>query len=206
VKRIVCLLVASVAVLATANEPGGSAPSRIVDRTFVCTPFLLYGGIRDVDVKAIPRGDAYVNGTGSTSTGYIGVGSGQTNSELVFARARLEPRYRNRPLQPGVYADVRRCARTRVTVPLTAKGLPGAPTAFETYAECQIRGRVITRVRAVLEGAAPWQPDAPPYAGVLRNVVSAQIAVRSERTRKPLGFIEFDSSGKTKHWAAAGCA
>jgi hypothetical protein len=205
VKGTVCLVASAVAVLATATEPGGGAPARIVDRTFVCTPFVLYGGIRDLDVKAIPRGEAYVQGTGSTSTGYIGLGSGLRTSELLFARARLEPRSQNRPLQPGVYADLRRCTRTRISVPLSAKGLPGPPTPFETYAECQIRGRVLTRVRAVLEGPAPWRPGAPPYAGVLRNVVSAQIAVRSERTRKPLGFIEFDSAGKTKHWAAAGC-
>jgi hypothetical protein len=181
------------------------AQARIVDRTFRCTPAPLYGGLRDLDVKASPKGTVHGIGIRSTSTGYIALGSGQGIADLVHARARAEQRSPNRPWPPGVYADLRRCARARVSLPLSPKGLPGPPNRFFDESDCQVRGRVLVRVRGVLEAATPWRPADPPYAGARRNVVEAEIAVRSERARRPVAFVELGRAGDTRLWVSSGC-
>jgi hypothetical protein len=204
------LLAASV-IAATATAAGEGAQSRVVDRTFRCTPAPLFGGLRELNIAAKPRGSLGSGGTSSdVSPGYISVGSGSGSGafdDLVFARARFEQRVvaPGAPWPPGVYADVRRCAPARVSVPLSAKGLPRPPVEFGTDTDCEIRGRVLVRFRAVLEAPTPWRRADPPYFGARRNVVQAKIAVRSERTRRSIGFLELDAVGKTRLWAASQC-
>lgn len=168
---------------------GEAAPSRTVDRTFVCTPMALYGALRELDVIADPRGGFSLRGTGvrSISTGYIGVLSGPTllASDLVFARSRLERRSEADPWRPGVYAGRRRCSETSASLPLSPKGLAGPPTVFGRDVECAIRGRVLVRVRARLQSPTLWRRHGT-YVGARNNVVEAQLAVRTEAARKPI--------------------
>jgi hypothetical protein len=109
------------------------------------------------------------------------------------------------PFPPGAYADARRCAAARVSVPLSAKGLPGPPVRFDQEADCEVRGRILVRLRAVLEAPTPWRPAQAPYVGARRNVVEAKIAVRSDRTRRPLALLELDRAGKTRLWVSPAC-
>lgn len=205
------LLLLAVAVSCVTATGAGAAPSRIIDRTFRCTPAVLYGGVRQLDVTTSPRGSLGAGGrSDDVSPGYISVGSGAARGvfdDLAFARSRLEQRgvAPTSPLPPGVYADVRRCRAARVSVPLSANGLPGPPVRFEREADCEVRGRVIVRVRAVLEARTSWQPATAPWAGARRNVLKAQIAVRSERTRRPLALLALDRAGSTRLWMASGC-
>jgi hypothetical protein len=184
---------------------------RIIDRTFRCTPGTLYGGVRQFDVTAKPRGSLGNGGrSDDVSPGYVSVGSGLasgTFDDLVFARSRLEER-RAAPSgswPAGVYADIRRCRAVRISVPLSAKSLPGPPVRFDQDADCEVRGRVLVRLRAVLEAPAPWRPATPPYAGARRNVVEVKIAVRSERTRRPIALLALDRGGETRLWVSGGC-
>jgi hypothetical protein len=107
---------------------------------------------------------------------------------------------------PGAYADVRRCRQARVVVPLSARRLPGPPVRFDTDTDCEVRGRVLVRLRAVLEAPTAWRRAAPPYFGARRNVVEAKIAVRSERTRRPITFVTLDAAGDTRLWVSAACS
>jgi hypothetical protein len=202
------LLVTGVTAVVIA-EGAVAAPSRIVDRTFRCTPAVLYGAVRQLDVTTSPRGSLGAGGrSDDVSPGYISVGSGAARGvfdDLVFARARSETRHASTPLPPGVYVDARRCARARVRLPLSPKGLPGAPIRFDREADCEVRGRVLVRVRAVLDAPAAWQPASPPWAGTRRNVVEATIAVRSERTRRPLALLGLNDAGATRLWFASAC-
>jgi hypothetical protein len=204
-------LLAVFVLVTAATGPGEGASSRVVDRTFRCTLAPLYGGVREVDVVARPRGGRTSGTSFDRSAGFISVGSGPGSDPfdaLVFARSRLEERVvaPNAPWPPGVYADDRRCAPARVSVPLSAKGLPGPPVKFGTDADCEIRGRVLVRVRTVLEAATPWRPADRPYVGARRNVVQAKIAVRSERTRRAIGLLELDRAGETRLWVASHCS
>jgi hypothetical protein len=201
-------LLAALLVSASTAETGAAA-SRVVDRTFRCTPAVLYAGVRQLDVTTSPRGSLGAGGrSDDVSPGYISVGSGAARGvfdDLVFARSRTEVRHAAIPFPPGVYVDARRCVRVRVVLPLSSKGLPGPPVRFSTEADCELRGRVLLRVRAQLEAPAAWQPATPPWAGARRDVVEATIAVRSERTRRPLALLALDRGGETRLWTASHC-
>lgn len=208
-RRSLLLAAAAVAAVVASAEVGASAPSRIVDRTLVCTPVQIGGGVRDLDVVTSPRNGPLLVGTvRAVSVGYIGVFSGAhvPDADLVVVRARTQERYQQQPQPPGVYANFRRCSRARATVPLSPRGLPGPATRFGTKGECSVRGRVLMRVRAVLQSPTSWLPAAAPYAGARKDVVEATIAIRSERTRRPIALIQLGRAGTTKLWTAPGCA
>jgi hypothetical protein len=203
------LLVLAATVNCVAATEAGAAPSRSIDRTFRCTSALLYGGVRQLDVTASPRGSLGAGGrSDDVSPGYISVGSGAASGvfdDLVFGRSRSEIRRASTPLPPGVYVDARRCTASRASVPVASKGLPGPPIRFEREADCEVRGRVLVRVRALLEAPAAWQPATTPWAGARRNLLEARIAVRSERTRRPLALLTLDRAGSTRLWLAPSC-
>jgi hypothetical protein len=208
-KRVLVFGVCIIA--AAAAAPGEGAPSRVVDRTFRCTVAPLYGGVREIDVSAKPKGSLGNGGrSDDVSPGYVSVGSGPGSrafDDLVFARTRPEERgvAPGDPFPPGVYADLGRCGPARISLPLSAKGLPGPPVRFDTNADCEIRGRVLVRVRAVLETPALWGRAERPYFGVRRNVVEARIAIRSERTRRPIALLALDRAGETRLWVSSEC-
>jgi hypothetical protein len=207
-RRTVALLAAIVVPAITAEA--GTGASRVVDRTFRCLPEVLYPGVRQLDVTSSPRGSLGAGGrSDDVSPGYISVGSGAARGvfdDLVFARSRSEVRHAATTFPPGVYVDARRCVRARVALPLSSKGLPGPPVRFATDADCELRGRVVLRVRALLEAPAAWRPATPPWAGARRDVVEATIAVRSERTRRPLALLALDRAGETRLWTASHCS
>jgi hypothetical protein len=209
--------VALAAIAALSPQSTSGAPVRVVDRTFRCAPLPLVSGLRDLDVATAPRGATFTRGAvRATSTGYVGTGSGVEDfgSDLVSVRARSQTRYEQRPLPPGVsdvpfppgvYASLRRCVATRASVPLSPQGLAGAPVAYATEGECAVRGRVLVRVRAVLQSPAPWRRQDRQVVGARRNVVEAAIAVRNQRTRRPIAFMELGRSGTTKLWTSSAC-
>ena len=186
----------------------GEATSRIVDRTFRCTPFALGDGLRDLNAIAWPL-DSKEFQNPNPSPGYLGVSSGgfSPTSDLISVRADAWQRFRNRPRIPeGVYVHARRCSAARVvSIPLSPRGLPGPPVHFGDDVSCTTRGRVLVRVRAVLQSAAPWQRIDRTYAGARRKVVEAAVAVKSESRRRPLAFIELGPGGKTRLWVSSGC-
>jgi hypothetical protein len=214
VRRIAWLGAAAVAVVAAVptERSGGAAASRVVDRTLVCTLLAPLGDARDLDVVASPpivdefrnfRVPAFIG----VSSGRVLAGSVADRSNRVFVRA--EPnRFQapGRSLPPGVYASTRSCSATRASVPLSSKGLPGPPVEFGKDVECQLRGRVLVRVRAVLRTSAAWRRVQGGYAGARANVVEASLAVRTQPGRRPVAFIQLGRTGKTKLWTVGSCS
>jgi len=175
-----------------------------LDRTFVCTP--QYG---DLDVEASPRGDYAFATARTVSSGYLGLttGSSGARANLVHVRARREKSDAGAAAVPeGVYAGAGRCFLSRKTVPLTSKGLVGPPVVWRKDYTCTVRGRLVVRVRAEVASAATWRRTDADFFGVRTNVFTAQLAVRSERTGKPLAYGTLDAAGRTKLWVARGCA
>jgi hypothetical protein len=188
---------------------GTRATSRIVDRTFRCTPVALGDGLRELDVFALPLGSReFIGGQNpNPSPGVVGVSSGGFNptSDLVSVRAAAWERFRNRRIPEGVFASEGRCSSTRVSVRLSPTGLPGPPVQWSESSSCLIRGRVLVRVRAVLQSPATWQRIDGTYIGARRSVVEAALAIRSERG-KPIAFVELGPAGKTRLWISSGCS
>jgi len=185
---------------ATAAEASALA---VVDRTFVCT--VSYG---EFTVVVSPRSTSEVKGVRTTSSGHARVTWGSDAYPLGDLVVVARPGLRNYITRfPGaVYASVRRCAASRTSVPLTHAGLPGPASVVRSDSECRAGGKVLVRVRAVLESPAPWRrltgPVGSAYNGVKGHVVEAQLAVRDARTGKPLAFATLDRSEATRHWSA----
>lgn len=185
---------------------GSSTPaaSRIVDRTFACTP-IAYGGVRDLDLWASPpRTDPWI------ITAYLVARTGTTlpETDLVFVRASAQGKIgwtTPYPGPAGMYANARRCAPSRANVPLSSNGLPGPPAGWFSEATCSLRGRVLVRVRAVLAAPAEWRRADKTFLGAQKRVVEASLAIRSERTGEPLAFMQVDKVGKTRLWTSSRC-
>jgi hypothetical protein len=189
---------------------GGRAATRVIDRTLVCTLSAPPGEVRDLDVLATPPVDDefrnfHVPAFIGASSGRVIATSITDRSNRVFVRARPYS-IPSRVLPAGVYVNARSCTATRNTLPLSSRGLPGPPIEFEQEAECLLRGRVLVRVRAVLNTAASWRPAGDGYAGARANVAEAELAVRSARTRQPLAFMQLRPSGNTRFWASPRCS
>jgi hypothetical protein len=196
---LVGLLALTLAALAQAGPS-----TAVLDRTLICT--LEHG---DVDVMASPKGGAAFATAQMVSSGFLGVGSGQVDhlSALVAVRARDErSTIGSARGTRGVYARAGRCFLSRKPVALTSAGLPGPPVLWAKSYGCSVRGRVVVRVRAVLASSASWRRVNDEYFGARASVISATLAVRSERTGKPLGFSKLDRTGKTKLWVANRCS
>ena len=180
-----------------------AATSRVVDRTFVCTPS--YGR---VTVVASPRGSSELQGARFTSSGYARVTSGPSSDPLSDLVVVARPGLRNSSSRfpAAVYASGRRCVASRSPVPLTRAGLPRAPVTWRSEAECTVRRRMLVRVRAVLSAPATWGRVGTAFAGVRGLVVEAELAVRDQVTGKPLAFVKLGRAGQTQLWSAPRCA
>ncbi len=187
---------------------GTTAPSRIVDRTFVCTP-IAYGGVRDLDLRASPtRTDPRT--IPRTIPAYLVVRTGTTarDNDLVVVRARVHAAVgavTRAAGAAGVYAHHRRCTPSRASVPLSSKGLPAPPAGWYSDVTCSLRGRALVHVRARLAAPAEWRRTDGTHLGAQKRVEEAWLAVRSERTGEPLAFMQVDNAGKTRLWTALRC-
>jgi hypothetical protein len=183
------------------------AASRIIDRTFRCTPVAIGDGVRDLEVIANPLASHEFQNP-NPSPGFLSIGSGglSPTSELVSVRAAAWERFRNRRLLEGVYVNEGRCAPTRAAVRLSPTGLIGPPVQWSENKSCPVRGRVLVRIRAVLQAPARWQQLDRTYVGARRSVVEAALATRSDRTGKPIAFVELGPAGKTRLWTSSGCS
>jgi hypothetical protein len=184
-----------------------TAASRVIDRTFRCTPIAIGDGVRDLEVIANPLGSHEFQNP-SPSPGFLSLGSGglSPTSELVSVRAAAWERFRNRRVLEGVYVSRGRCTPTQTAVRLSPTGLTGPPVQWSENKSCPVRGRVLVRVRAVLQAPAPWHHLDRTYVGARRSVVEAALAIRSERTGKPVAFVELGPAGKTRLWTSMGCS
>jgi hypothetical protein len=90
----------------------------------------------------------------------------------------------------GVHIDGKQCTRSTNKVPLTRKGLPGPPLRIGA-AECPF-GRVLLRIRyTYVPGPHPTNTE------IGGRFISAEMAVRSYRTLKPLAYGTLTKNGRT---------
>jgi hypothetical protein len=197
------LVLAAVAALALASFAAAKPATVVLDQTLICTP-----EHSNLDVMASPRGDLAFSTAQMESSGYLAVGTGQVDqlNGLVVVRARAEQSRIGSSQGPqGVYGRAGRCFLSKKKIPLESNGLVGPPVEWTKSYGCSVPGRVIVRVRAVLATAAPWRRANESYFGSRANVVSAELAARSERTGKALAYGTLGPAGKTKLWSAGRC-
>jgi hypothetical protein len=193
--------------LAQDSARAKGSESRVIDRTFRCTPA---SGV--ASLVASPRGTRELDGRQFVSSGYVRLTSGISADPLADLVAVAHRGHRNPTTHfpAAVYASLKRCSDVRSVVPLTSAGLPGPAVAFRKEAECVARQRMLVRVRAVLGAPARWGPLGGAfrgtYAGAGRRVVEANLVVRDARTRQPLAFATLSRSGRTQLWTSTRCS
>lgn len=175
------------------------AVSSVVDRTFSCSP-------RDASVVASPHGSSELLGRRFISSGFLRVTAGR-DTLLSDLAAVAFPGLRAPDIRfpAGVYASSRHCVPSRAPVPLTQTGLLGPPTVWRTELDCSARGRLLIRVRAVVNGAGTWAAVGTTFVGTRARVLEGQLAVRDQATGKPLAFGKLGREGATKLWSSARC-
>lgn len=198
---------------AAASAAAGSTPAReaagtlsTLDRTFSCRPDALAPGVRELDALAIPAGSSWTGARQERpSPGYLSLNTGgwKPGAELVAVRAKVWQRF-GAATPPGVFTLSASCRAARGAVPLEPKGLDG-PTRWAESVSCLLPGRVIVRVRATLQSAAPWQRASQSQFGASRNVVAATLSVRKEKARTPFVVLKLDAKGRTTMWSSPDC-
>lgn len=203
---ITALAAIALALLAFNGTAAVTAKQRIVDQTFLCNT--VFGQVR---VATSPKGSLETLGAQVISSGYARVTSGPDLSPLSDLAVASRPGYRTATIHfPGsVYASTRRCASSRAAVPLGRAGFARPPTAFLSAADCTVRGRVLIRVRAVLNRPALWRrlggELGSAFIGTKVDVDEAQIAVRRARTGSPMALAQLLPGGLTRLWASPSC-
>jgi hypothetical protein len=181
-------------VLAAVVPDGGAAAqaSRIIDRTVVCqmTGIGYPDSLRYMTVSATPYDAGYNTsptiGASNGSFGYPGAGVG----------LRTGPAGRENETPTGELGMTRtqtgRCAKTRLRIPLSSRGLEGGPTGPDRkWYRCDVPAKVVIRVRAVFKRPTffrvdPRFPDSEEANG---DIETAHIAVVTLRGRRPVAFM-----------------
>jgi hypothetical protein len=197
-----------------------TAPTRVVDRTFLCTT-VASAGVRTVTVEAragLRSGVAWrwpasisVHNAGAPELRAPG---GPTSSTLRWVVSATAGAGAGPASRPGLAARTRErrsaCSPSSARALLTARGLVSRSTFYpgDEY-ECLVPGRVLVRIRGVFRSPVTFRPalDPGPFrtlraAGELQ---SASVAVRTVAGR-PLIAASVSASGMmTRVLTARGC-
>jgi hypothetical protein len=171
---------------------GTAQASRIIDRTVVCrmTGIGYPDSLRYMTVSATPYDAGYNRsptiGASNGSFGYPGAGVG----------LRTGPAGRENETPTGELGMTRtqtgRCAKTRLRIPLSSRGLEGGPTGPDRkWYRCDVPAKVVIRVRAVFKRPTffrvnPRFPDTEEAKG---DIETARVAVVTLRGRRPVAFL-----------------
>jgi hypothetical protein len=162
----------------------GSAASRLVDRTVVCTiPKVGYpDGPRFMTVSALSERPALM---------------GAANGPNFEVRVSVSTGPTARKQTGSVTVNRRDCIDTSVHVPLSARGLRGGPASrLGSSFKCDVPTRVLMRVRATFKRPTTWRPEPQPsfLTRASGQIATGYLAVASLRDRKPLAYAEVNGA------------
>jgi hypothetical protein len=205
-------LAAVFAVVGMTHGLAASATSRVVDRTFLCSLGLSPRGYPDPGVRRRAI-DLYAgSGSDGKSSGLTVLdrhGPGRVLLLKLFVGPSRDP---YGTLLVGVVVDPKRCTWLRSTrIPLSRTELPGPSSPDSRQRACNVPGRVLIRVRALLGRPAIWVRTRveglnTPVLGLKTNVVEASVAIRTAPAYKPIAFIWLTRTEPPKFYIAAHCA
>jgi hypothetical protein len=217
--RTLLALIALVTTLAIgAGSVAHAEPSeqraRVLDHTYACAVFFR-GGVYLVDAHAHAGTHSRAKWARLPYAGVrSGVFSGGTGNLLAWitagepvAATMVDQDYDTFSARTFGTVGVRRegCKATNASVPLTSAGLKGGPvTQLGTKTKCFTPKQVLLRVRAVLAGSGELRAGRD-YSTTHLAVQSAKLAVRLP-SGKPLVYADVLGSGRTRLFAASGCA
>jgi hypothetical protein len=207
------LVVAAAAVGVHSSARAQSGPSRIFDRTLLCTT-LVQAGIRELDVYAgsVVRGQVDYQGqkalpsAGLGTGGPVSSGPGQPSAGGVTLVAGSAGPAR---AEGGSYFLVagRHCTTSTRRVPLSPRGLEGgqaSPLGSDRF-ECFPPRTILVRARALFRSPTRLRIDRG--SGSLSTSAAVREFSFAARTLsgKPLVYAEVFDTGKARLFVAPGC-
>jgi hypothetical protein len=212
---------ANLLAIAPVGSGAAAAPSRIIDRTLLCTN-AVQAGVRKITANA-RRGfqDSgewkWLGGASVTNSGGTSVRERRGSWQLQWsvgiaagAGAVPEGRFGN---NPGISIRTRdrsnACSPSSARVRLSTRGLSGGPADyFSDEFECAVPRRVLVRLRGVFGSPVSLQPgtDPGPFRTLQANgpLQEGALAVRTQ-AGKPLVVATVSESGKARLFTAASC-
>jgi hypothetical protein len=197
--------VAMGAVFAVPVGNGAEWASRIIDRTLVCRmsgigypDTVRFMGVGARQYEPAPEsswsihaanGSPAVPGAGA----YVRTGSAGRESQIPTGQVSL-----TRPASG-------RCARTRLHIPLSSRGLKAAPRErFDIGYRCDVPAKVVIRVRAMFARPAvfavdPRDRDVEEAKG---DITTGYIAVRTLRGHRPIAFASVRAAAEARVYVA----
>lgn len=200
---VVGVLIAAVSATSTGSaKTGGSAASRVIDRTLLCTIYLK-AGVRQIELAAQPGIRDSKNPSEWLRSPYAAAESyGLPNTpygDLVAIGAGAVSHNRSR------------CVLSRAKVVLSTTGLSGGqPSTFGDDWECAAPRRVLVRLRAVFKEpvtlrVAPTDSTGRHRAMIARGTLqTGAFAIRTE-TGRPIAYAEASSTGKVRLFTRRTC-
>ncbi|HVM16591.1 MAG TPA: hypothetical protein VM290_03325 [Gaiellaceae bacterium] len=211
----VAALTVSLGAVAAGSSPTREAAQpavRVVDRTLSCMPGRAFDGTGARAFGfAVTKRSRYSSTTPWAPASLVldGASPASARSKFVIVRGHESPSALaapglNGPGLGGVYVNTKSCVPSRKSVPLSREGLPGPAVRYETGTGCKSPGRILVRVRATLTAPARWREITPVFSGVQRNVTEMALAIRVERTGRPLLFAQARAASVAL-WRADSC-
>jgi len=191
-----------VLLIAVAASAESTARFTVVDRTLLCAAALDPFGARAIDVGTSPHVDS-INQPNSPARAAVMSGRSPTFA-LVVVEDR--PAYGR---GGGIWTHRTRCRLAGTRIPLSARSLPGPAVRWAMGGTCEGVGRrVLVRIRARFEAPTTWVTLREGGQSFLRAqgaLVEGAVAVRTERTRRPLAFMAMNDKGETRLFASPSC-
>jgi len=185
--------------LAGAGAGASVEPTRVIDRTYLCTTGVQAGnreldvqvtaGFRETPSKWKYRPHAFVSTPGFNN-------GGAEQGSIAGVTAGFPPADEF-DRDTTLWIGAGRCSTTRVRIPLSGRGLSGGPAgALGERFECIPTRRILVRVRAVFRSPTSLRLHRGFNQLLARGEISeASLAVRTE-SGKPLVFAQVFASGK----------
>jgi hypothetical protein len=186
---------------------GGTAATRLVDRTLTCRVGYFHGArlVHLMARSAARHGDT-LDWLAHATVSTPGNPLSQQNSEPTLAgvTAGWPP---PPPLTSGGLAyDNARCGPSRLKVALSPHGLTGGvASAFGEDIRCIVPTTVLVRVRATFKEPVEEQPNsAGDFVSALGRMKRGQVAVRT-LAGKPVAYADVADGGRARVFTAKGC-
>jgi hypothetical protein len=218
-RGLLAVCIVALAAVAVPWPSSSAAPeaSRVVDRTFSCTPGYL-GGVYSITARA--RIGVRETGSGwhqpplaTIGSSLAGVAQFSIQNSLAWISAGqptpaapVSPADPELPLRAWGTVAVQRgvCRGTSARVPLGTRGLVRATVGpFDETFDCETPRRVLVRVRAILAGTGALTS----FHGYLRTTVPTRTAEMMVRTLsgRPVAYVRVQEPGKANLFTAPGC-
>jgi hypothetical protein len=209
----VALVLAALGAVGFVSQPSASAqsaPSRVIDRTFLCTTGV-QAGIRKLELQARSGTRDAEKPNRWQSLADMVVSTPSTDTTLAAQVLLRTSAGRGGLADPpnvgvdgGLDISPKRCKASRARVPLSSRGLSGGPLVFEEKYECFPPRSLVVRVRASFRTPTRLKRNSFGFLGTVEGPRQVEFAMRT-RAGRPFVYGSVSDSGKARLFFVGSC-